>query len=110
MKKLGHQLQIALTLDLSAELLAHVVMTSHPKRLQELFRRSSERLLKAHQDVLQRPLSAAASKERLRSKVLLDLIRARSAVIGARKPAVEKLLLLMDVKALKNVVAIRKAA
>ena len=110
MNKLGHQLQIALTLDLPAELLAHVVMTSHPKRLQELFRRSSARLLKAHQDVVQRPLSAAANKERSRSKALLDLVRARSAAIGARKPSVEKMLLLMDAKAPKNVVAIRKAA
>ncbi|MCX7178455.1 MAG: hypothetical protein NTX56_06635, partial [Proteobacteria bacterium] len=77
MKKLAQQLQIALSLDLPAELVAIIVATSHPKRLQELFRKTSGRLLKAHQDAVQRPTSVTAKKERLRNKVLLDLIRAR---------------------------------
>jgi len=110
MNRLGHQLQIALTLDLPAELIAIIVTTSHPKRLQVLFRKASERLLKAHQDVLQRPSSAVAQKERLRSKALLDVIRARIAAIGSRKPSVENILALMDMKRSKNVVEIRKAA
>lgn len=110
MKKLGQQLQIALSLDLPAELIAITVATSHPKRLQTLFRRASERLLKSHQDALQRPTSAVAKKERLRSKALLDLIRARIAAIGSRKPSIEKILEMMDVRSPKNVIEIRKAA
>ena len=110
MKKLGHQLQTAFSLDLPAELLANIVSTSHPKRLQELFRQASTRLLKTHRDALQRPASAAAHKERQRSKALLDLVRARIAAIGSRKPSVDKMLALMDGKPPKNVVEIRKAA
>ena len=103
-------MQIALALDLPAELLANIATTNHPKRLQELFRNASGRLLQAHRDALQRPSSAAAGKERLRSKALLDLIRARIAAIGCRKPSVDKMLALMDAKPQRNVVDIRKAA
>jgi len=110
MNRLGQQLQTAIALGLPAELVANIIATSHPKRLQDLFRKVSERLLKAHQDVLQRPSSAVASKERLRSKALLDLIRARIAAIGSRKPSVERILALMDVNPRKNVIDIRKAA
>lgn len=110
MKRLGQHLQIALSLDLPAELIANVGTTSHPKRLKDLFRQASERLLKAHQDVLQRPSSPAANKERLRRKVLLDLIRARIAAVGCRKASVENMLELMDVRPPKNVIEIRKTA
>ena len=110
MKRLGQQLPIALARDLPTELIAIVVATSHPKRLQDLFRKASERLLKAHQDAQQRPSSALANKERLRSKALLDLIRARSAALGCRKPSVDRILAMMDVKPAKNVIEIRRAA
>ena len=110
MKKVGYQLQIGLSMGLPAELLAIIVATSHPKRLQDLARSAAERLLRAHRDVLRRPTSQAASKERLRNKALLDLIRARSAAIGARKPAVEKLLTMMDARPSQNVIDIRKVA
>lgn len=110
MKKLGSQLQVALTLDIPTELVALIVTTSHPKRLQDLFRQASQRLLKAHQDVMQRPSSATARKERLRCKALLDLVRARHAAIGSKKPAVVRMLTLMDARPPKNVVDIRKAA
>jgi len=110
MKKLGAQLQVALTLDIPAELVALIATTSHPKRLQDLFRQASQRLLKAHQDVMQRPSSAMAKKERLRCKALLDLVRARHAAVGSKKPAVARMLTLMDTRPPKNVVDIRKAA
>jgi predicted metal-dependent hydrolase len=110
MKKLGYHLHIALSLDLPAELIAIIVATNHPKRLHDLFRKTSERLLKAHRDVLQRSSAATAKKERLRSKALLDLIRARIAAIGSRKPSVDGMLQLMDAKLPKNVIEIRKAA
>jgi len=110
MKKLGQQLQIALTLDLPAELIAIIGTTSHPKRLKDLFRKASERLLIAHRAALQRPSSPVASKERLRHKALLDLIRARISAVGSRKPSVEKMLTLMDARPSKNVIEIRKAA
>jgi len=110
MMKLGQQLQTALALGLAADLVAIVATTTHPKRLQELFRQASARLLKSHQQAQQRPASAALAHERLRCKALLDLIRARSAAIGSRKPSVDKILTLMDVAPPKNVIEIRKAA
>jgi len=110
MKKLGSQLQAALSLDIPAELIALIVSTHHPKRLQDLFRQASQRLLKAHQDAMQRPSSAMAKKERLRCKALLDLVRARNAAIGSKKPSVARMLALMDARAPKNVVEMRKAA
>ena len=110
MERLAQRLQQAMALDISAELLTAVVMTSHPKRLQELFGKSSGRLLGAHRAALQRPNSAAAARERLRAKALLDLVRARIAAIGSRKATVDKLLALMDGKPARNVVDLRKAA
>ena len=110
MKKLGFQLQVGLSLDLPVELMAIIVATSHPKRLQALYRGAAERLLRAHREVLRRPISQAAGRERLRSKALLDLVRARSAALGSRKPSVEMLLALMDGVPPKNVIEIRKVA
>jgi len=51
-----------------------------------------------------------AKKERLRCKALLDLVRARHAAVGSKKPAVARMLTLMDTRPPKNVVDIRKAA
>lgn len=110
MKKLGQQLQTALALDIPAELVALVITTSNPKRLRELFCKASIRLLEAHRDVLQHPNSAGASFARVRSKALLDLVRARIAAIGVRKPTADRILGLMDQHAPGNVIDIRKAA
>lgn len=110
MKRLGQQLQTALSADIPAELAALIVTTSNPKRLQDLFQQASKRLLGAHQNALQRPHSAIARHERLRSKALLDLVRARIAAIGCRKPSVDKMLALLNRLPPENVVEIRKAA
>jgi hypothetical protein len=110
MKKLGEQIHSALMLDVPAELVALVVTSSNPKRMQEMFQQASQRLLRAHQEVLQRPASALAIHRRARSKALLDLVRARMAATGARKPSVVKMLALLDSYRPQNVVAIRKVA
>jgi hypothetical protein len=51
-----------------------------------------------------------ANQERIRNKALVDLVRARIAATGCRKPAVGKMLALMDTETPKNVIEIRKAA
>ena len=110
MKKLGQLLQGALSVDVPAELAALIITTSNPKRLQETFKQASRRLLDAHHAAQQRPHSAMANQERIRNKALVDLVRARIAAIGCRKSAVGKMLTLMDAKAPKNVIEMRKAA
>jgi len=110
MKKLGQQLELALTGDVPSELLASILTTSHPGRLQKLFQEASLRLLASHQAVQQSPGVLAALQARSRHKLLLDLIRARMASVGCRKPAIDKLFALMDTKLTGNVIAIRKAA
>lgn len=110
LEKLGWQLQVALSLDIPAELAAQILTTSNSRRLQELFQQASQRLLAAHQEVVQRPNSALASQQRLRSKALLDLVRARIATVGCRKPSVDKMLAVLDRRPQRKVVDIRKAA
>ena len=110
MKKLGEQLHSALACDTPAELVALVVTTNHPKRLQELFTSASQRLLEAHRAVLQWPNSQDARYQRTRSKALLDLVRARIAAVGWRKPSVGKMLSLLDSTSPPNVIDIRQAA
>jgi hypothetical protein len=109
-EKLGQRLLLAQSAGVPAELLALVLITSHPGRLQALFQQVSGRLLAAHQSVQQRPGSAAAVAQRGRNKALLDLVRARIAAIGSRKPPVEKMLVLMDARPPVNVINLRKAA
>lgn len=110
MQKLGQQIQAALTAEVAAELVAFVVSTQHPGRLQTLFHESSQRLLRSHQEAQARPQSALVQFERQRSKALLDLVRARMAIAGCRKPAVDKMLALMGTTSLRKVVDLRRAA
>jgi hypothetical protein len=110
MKKLGQLLQDALSVDIPAELATLIITTSNTKRLQETFQQASRRLLDAHHASRQRPHSVLANQERIRNKALVDLVRARIAATGCRKPAVGKMLALMDTETPKNVIEIRKAA
>lgn len=110
MQKLGAQMQAALVAEVPAELVALVATTQHPLRLQTLFHASSQRLLRTHQTVQARPQSTLAQFERQRSKALLDLVRARMAAIGGRKPGVDKMMTLMDAPVPHNVIEIRKVA
>lgn len=109
MYKLGQQLQATLVLGIAPELVASIVTTSNPKRLQALFIEASERLLAAHQDVRQRPGSVVAAQQRLRRKMLVDLVRARMAIVGHRKPTVERLMQMLQ-RVPENVVNLRKVA
>jgi hypothetical protein len=109
-KKLGQQLLLAQSMDIPAELLVQVLMTSNAKRLGAIFQAASVRLLATHQRVQQRPSSAFAVLERNRNKALLDFVRARMAAIGCRKPAVDKMLALMDGSVSRNVVEMRRVA
>lgn len=108
--KLGRQMRNAFALDLPPELVALVATTSHPKRLQDLFMKASERLLQAHREARQHPTSLAAQQERARTKGLVDLLRGRIAVLGLRKPTVIQTIAMLDVRTTGKVIDIRKAA
>ncbi len=110
MQKLGSQIQAALTAEVPAELVAFVITTQHPVRLQTLFRESSQRLLRTHQEAQARPQSTLAQFERQRGKALLDLVRARMAIAGCSKPGVEKMMALMGTTSLRKVVDLRRVA
>lgn len=110
MQKLGVQLQAALAAEVPAELVAFVTTTQHAGRLQMLFLESSQRLLRTHQEAQARPHSSLAQIERQRSKALLDLVRARIAIAGMRKPAVGKMMALMGAVGPRKVVDLRRAA
>ncbi len=110
MQKLGDQIQAALGTDVPAELIAFVASTQHPGRLQTLFRDSSQRLLRAHQEAQARPQSTLAQFERQRCKALMDLVRARMAIAGCRKPSVDKMMALMEAAGLRKVIGLRRVA
>jgi len=110
MQKLGSQMQAAFTAEVPAELVAFVTTTQHAGRLQTLFHESSQRLLRTHQEAQARPQSTLAQLERQRSKALLDLVRARMAIAGCRKPGVDKIMAMMGTTSLRKVVDLRRAA
>ncbi len=110
MQKLAVQIQVALTTEVPAELVAFVTTTQHSGRLQTLFRESSQRLLRTHQEAQARPQSTLAQFERQRSKALLDLVRARMAIAGCRKPGVDKMMALLGTTSLRKVVDLRRVA
>lgn len=116
MQKLGAQLRHALDCGVPAELVAMIATTSHPGRLQALCHKSSLRLLAAHRAVQereaqQRPALAAAQAMRERAKALVDLVRARSQALGARKPGVDAMLrLLAEPAPAGRVVPMRRVA
>jgi hypothetical protein len=110
MQKLGIQIQTALTAEVPAELVAFVTTTQHAGRLHILFHESSRRLLRTHQEAQARPQSTLAQFERQRSKALLDLVRARMAMAGYRKPGVDKMMALMGSIRSRKVVDLRRAA
>lgn len=108
--KLGLQIEGALAAHLSAEVVAYILTTTHPKRLDDLFRQASARLLKSHQEARSKPHSLLALERRNSSKILLDLIRARSAAIGSDRPTVSKMLAKLDPEPGRNVIDLRRAA
>jgi hypothetical protein len=110
MQRLGAQMQAALAADVPAELVAFVTTTQHAGRLQTLFLKSSQRLLRTHQEAQARPQSTLAQFERQRSKALVDLVRARMALAGMRKPGVDKMMALMGATGPSKVVDLRRAA
>lgn len=110
MQKLGAQMQAAFAAEVPAELVAFVTTTQHAGRLQTLFLASSQRLLRSHQEAQARPQSTLAQFERQRSKALVDLVRARMALAGMRKPGVDKMMTLMGSTGPCKVVDLRRAA
>lgn len=111
--KLAHQLDVARSAGLSSQLAVLVLTTQHPGRLHALYRQASLRLLAAHRRVLDDPRSTRILDERLRSKVLLDFVRARIAALGCRRPGIDKIVALLDIPVSSRdvkVVHIRHAA
>ena len=109
-KRFGSQIELSLSADVPAELVALVATTSHGQRLHALFVEASAHLLEVHREAVRRPSSFQVRSRRDRAKAFLDLIRARRAAVGAKRPSVAKMLTILQDAKPKNVVDIRKAA
>lgn len=79
-------------------LVADVLTTNHRGRLSKLFMLAANRFLESHCMASANPSNKRMVAERMRDKLLLDLIRARLAVLGLRKLSPAKVFETMAVR------------
>lgn len=90
MSKLAQAMKEAVSGGVDSQLVAFVVTTSHRGRLETMFKNAAGDLLSVHQQ-LQQHDSRSGRIHRQRLKRLVDLVRARLAMLNSRRPTFKKL-------------------
>lgn len=110
LQALATTLTAALALGNAKVLVAAIMTTNHRCRLKRLFAAFAQRFLEAHTQFKAHPHSRTALKRAQRAKAMVDLVRRRLDVTGARRPSDAELLSIAINRDLLRLVHSRKAA
>lgn len=109
-ERLGEAARAAIDSGSPPRLVVAIISTNHRGRLARLHRLFAARFLEAHQEMRISPASRHARARCRRAKCALDLIRARTASIGAPRPDELQLLDWAREADLPQIVSSRNAA